>query len=396
VQTPAEIQQSKREDALLRTVLIAYFINGWASVFGSLLPFLRRAHGLNYELSGLLLSSRSVGNLAAMLLWGFLVLRLGRRRSALLMTLCSAVSYAALTSGRGGAPLLVGICLLDGAAGGGMSNFFNTVVSTLPGEKATRGFNLLHGCYAIGAFLSPLVLALCAWIWPEKGWRVMTALLCVLCLVQMVMYAGMDLPPEPAGEKGGKADLSFLRERRFWLGTLMLFFYLAVEYTIMGWLVTYFQDTGVLSPQVAQVMNSLLWLVMFLGRMLGAAVTGKLSQRAILVGDAVGLLGFFLLMLWSRSPAAAVLGLIGVGAFMATLYPTAFAFGSECIKGNDLGCGVMNFIGAVGGALTPSLVGFVAQRTGDLRSGMALVAVSIALLLGSILVSVLTTGKEKS
>ena len=77
------------------------------------------------------------------------------------MTSWAVVSYFVLTSGLGGVGVLVVICLLEGAAGGGIANFANTVISTLPGEKATRGFNLLHGSYAIGAFLTPLALTLC-------------------------------------------------------------------------------------------------------------------------------------------------------------------------------------------------------------------------------------------
>lgn len=388
-------EQERQEDRLLKNMLLAYFLSGWTALFGALLPRLRQVYGLSYETAGMLLSSRSVGNMAAMLGSGLLVLYLGRKRGILLMTSWAVVSYFVLTSGLGGVGVLVVICLLEGAAGGGIANFANTVISTLPGEKATRGFNLLHGSYAIGAFLTPLALTLCTGIWPVQGWRVMTGFLCVLCLGQMAIYAHMPMPPETEGGSVRGADWSFLRNRRFWLGTLMIFFYLSVEYTIMGWLVTYFQDAGVLDHQLAQLMSGLLWLVMFAGRALGAVLTGRVSRNAILVVDVLGLLVCYLWMISVETSWAVVLGLCGVGAFMATLYPTAFAFGSDCIKGSDLGCGVMNFIGAIGGTITPALVGLVAEKTGDIRSGMALAAVGIVLLLASVLVSVGSVHREQ-
>lgn len=391
-----EKEPLSREDTLLRNMLLTYFFSGWTALFGTLLPFLREAHGLDYRLSGLLISSKSVGNLAAVLGSGLLALWLGRRKSILLMTFCAAVSYLVLASGLGSPVVLVGACLLEGAAAGSVANFSNTVISTLPGEKATRGFNLLHGSYAVGAFLSPLALAVCVSLWPRRGWQVMTGLLCVLCLAQMAVYARMALPPDGGGEGARRADLTFLHDRRFWLGTLMIFFYLAAEYTILGWLVTYFQDAGVLSPQTARLMSSLLWLLMFAGRVLGAFLTGRVSRNTILVVDGVGLFVCFLWMLQASRPWAVVLGLMGVGAFMATLYPTAFAFGSDGMKGNDLGCGMINFVGALGGVFGPAMVGVAAERTGNIRSGMALVAVGLALLLGSILVSVWSAGKKKS
>ena len=74
---------------------------------------------------------------------------------------------------------------------------------------------------------------------------------------------------------------------------------------------------------------------------------------------------------------------------MATIHPTAFAFGSDCIRGNDLGCSIMIFTGSAGGILTPALVGLVAEQAG-IRAGMGLVAVFTALLLLSIALSVVS------
>ena len=99
------------------------------------------------------------------------------------------------------------------------------------------------------------------------------------------------------------------------------------------------------------------------------------------------LFAFFLMMFFSRTAGLIILGLTGVGFFMATIYPTAFAFGSECIKGNDLGCSIMIFAGSTGGVITPALVGFVAESAG-IRAGMGLIVVYAALLLLSIILSV--------
>ncbi len=386
--------QTLREDRLLRNVLFAFFVSGAASQpLGSFIPFLRETYGFSYDLSGVLLSCQSIGNLAAVLIAGMLPAYLGRRRAVLSTAVWMAVGYLIFAGGFGNPGLLIAAFLMTGMARGGNSNFANTMISTLPGEKAARGYNLLHGAFAVGALLSPLVLIFCAGRWPAAGWRVMAALLCALCLLQLAVYARMPLPEERP-EKGLKSvDWSFLKVRLFWLGSAMLFFYISTEYAIVGWLVTYFQDIGVLDPNQSQLMNSLLWLVIFAGRMVGAAVTGRISRSRLLVIDGLGLCAFFLLMFFSRTPAPIVIGLMGVGAFMATIYPTAFAFGSDCVRGNDMGCSVMIFSGSAGGIITPALVGFVAERTGDIRAGMALVAVCTVLLLASILISVFSARK---
>ena len=382
--------RERQENRLLRNTLFVFFVSGAASQpLGSFIPFLRETYGFSYDLSGILLSCQSVGNLLAVLAAGFLPVWLGRRRAILTTAVWMALGYLIFASGIGTPALLIAACLMTGVARGGNSNFSNTMISTLPGDKATRGYNLLHGCFAIGALLSPLLLIFCAGRWPGMGWRIVAGVLCFLCVSQLAVYALMPLPPEKLERSLKSVDYSFLKVRQFWLGAAMLLFYISTEYAIVGWLVTYFQDIGILSPDHSQMMNSLLWLVIFLGRMVGAAVTGKISQSRLLLIDGVGLFAFFLVMFFSRTPGPIILGLVGVGFFMATIYPTAFAFGSGAIRGNDLGCSMMIFTGSAGGIITPFLVGQVAERAG-IQAGMGLVAVLTALLLLSIVLSVLS------
>ena len=185
-----------------------------------------------------------------------------------------------------------------------------------------------------------------------------------------------------------------LRNQNFWLGAAILFFYISAEYAISNWLVTYFKDTGVLSGETAQLMSSLLWVVIFIGRMIGAALVGKVSRKVILVVDGIGLLGFFLLVFFSRSEPPIFIGIMGVGLFMATIYTTALTLGTRRIKGNDLGVSTMILIGTSGGIITPAVVGFVAEHAG-IQTGMGVVVAVTVLLLITILFSVKTKDTDE-
>lgn len=394
------VTNNKQENQLLICVLFVFFVSGAASQpLGSFIPFLREAYGFSYDLSGILLSCQSVGNLISVLIAGILPSLLGRRRSILSTAVWMAVAYLIFVSGAGQPSFLIAACLMTGLARGGNSNFSSTMISTLPGDKATRGYNLLHGCFAVGALLSPLLLVVCAQKWPETGWRLVAGLLCLLCLIQLTVYVKMPLPVEEQKRGVKRVDYGFVKVKQFWLGSLMLFFYISTEYAIVGWLVTYFQDIGILNANLSQMMNSLLWLVIFIGRMIGAALTGRVSRNKLLMVDGFGLFAFFLLLFLSRTPGLVILGLTGTGLFMATVYPTAFAFGSDCIRGNDFGCSIMILTGSMGGVLTPALVGFAAEHAG-IRAGMGLVVAFTGLLLISILLGVLgirsDTPKEKN
>jgi fucose permease len=78
---------------------------------------------------------------------------------------------------------------------------------------------------------------------------------------------------------------------------------------------------------------------------------------------------------------------MGVGLFMATIYTSALALGTESIRGNDLGVSTMILIGSTGGIITPAIVGFVAERAG-IQTGMGVVVAVTAMLLGVIILSI--------
>ncbi len=376
----------KTENKLITATMISFGISGACCLaLGSLIPFLRENYGLSYDFAGMLVSLQSIGNLAAIGLMGILPAFLGRRRSVLLTSVWMSVAYLLFTSGWGGAMLLPAACFLTGIAKGGNANFANTMMSTLPGSKATVGYNLSHGAYAIGALAAPLLVVACTAGNPN-GWRYSTAVLLFLSIVQLFDYLMVPLPDERIQKKASSIDRSFLKSRSFWLASAILFFYVSTEYAINGWLVTYFQDIGILSNDAAHFMSSLLWFVMFLGRMIGAAVVNRISRKSLLVADGIGLMFFFLLVFFSRSEPVIFLGIAGTGLFMATIYTSAMALGTESVRGNDLGISWMTLAGSAGGILTPAAVGFVAERAG-IQAGMGIVAVMTVLLFVTILIS---------
>jgi len=382
-----QITTEARENRLMRATLFVFFVSGASSVLlGNLMPFLRAEYAIGYARAGLLLSLPSWGNLASLFITGYLPTYIGRRKTVLVTAVWMAAAFLIFTSGLGGAALLPLACLMVGIARGGNNNFCNTMMSTLPGKKSAIGYNLLHGAFAMGAVVSPLALIACT-KGSADGWRIMTAGIMVLCLIQLTVYLKMALPAENITGSIKTVDRSFLKNKNFWLGAAILFFYISAEYATVNWLVTYFKDTGVLSAEVSQLMSSLLWVVIFIGRMLGAVLIGRISRKVILVADGVGTLAFFLLVFFSRSQLPIFLGVMGMGFFMATIYTSAMALGTERIKGNDLGVSTMTFLGSTGGIITPAVVGLVAEKAG-IQVGMGVVVCVTALLLITILFSV--------
>lgn len=388
------MQTTSKEKQLICGTMFAFMVSGATSLaLGSLIPFLRDTYDLSYEIAGMLVSLQSVGNLVSVGLMGFLPVFLGRRKSILVMAVWMAVSYLLLTTSLGGAALLPALCFAMGVSKGGNANFANTMMSTLPGQKAGIGYNLAHGAYAVGALASPLLIVACTNS-NSSGWRIATGILFALCLLQLIDYAIVPIPDNRVTKSVKSIDRSFLKNRSFWLASGILFFYVSAEYSITGWLVTYFQDIGVLSDNLSQMMSSLLWGVMFIGRMAGAIIIGKVSRKHLLLVDGIGLTVFFLLVFFSRSELPIIIGIAGVGLFMATIYTSAMALGTESVRGNDLGVSAMTLTGVAGGIITPAAVGFVAEHAG-IQMGMGVVVGATVMLLIMILVSTVTSNADK-
>ena len=384
-----------KENRLIAGTLLGFFIGGICSMaLGSLIPFFRETYHLSYDDSGMLLSLQSVGNMVAILITGYLPAFLGRRKSVLLTGMWLMVAYLIFTFGIGGALLLPMACFMMGFARGGSSNFSNTMMSTLPGKKSSIGYNLLHGSYAVGALLAPLLIIWCTRK-HSSGWRYATMVLLVLTVIQLIDYSKIPIPQEDIKKNAHSVDYSFAKHKFFWLASAVLFFYLSAEYAITGWLVTYFQDIGVLSDNLSQMMSTLLWSVMFIGRVAGAFLSGKVSCKILLGIDGIGLLLFFLLVFFSHTVTPIVIGIAGVGLFMATIYPSAMALATNSVKGNDLGVSMMALMGSIGGMLTPAAVGLVAEQAG-IQAGMGVVVLMTVLLFGTIMFTLFTKETDKT
>lgn len=61
------------------------------------------------------------------------------------------------------------------------------------------------------------------------------------------------------------------------------------------------------------------WLVIFIGRMIGTGLTGRISRGKLLLIDGFGLFAFFLLLFFSRAPGPVVLGRMGTGFLLASI-----------------------------------------------------------------------------
>lgn len=364
-----------------------FLLNGMLTLsIGSLLPYIRDARGLEYAFCGLIVSLHSIGNLTASFASGALPLLIGRKRSILLFNAAYAVSYLLIIFG--GNNLCIALAFfMTGLARGATSNCCNTTVNQLaPGQAWI--LNGLHAMFSVGAFLFPLLLTVLAGRDGET-WIYACYFMFVMGVISWLLYLGIPMEQEAEKEKGKEkgSGLAFFREPLFYLCTLTLFFYLCAEQGVIGWLVTYFKDTGLLSASLAQMTASIQWLMVLAGRLLVAWLSTKVPKERLLRIMGVGLVLFFGVLITGTTPAWIMIGIMGFGLSMAGIYPTTVSFSGLMIRDYPMAWSYILTIASIGSVLMPSVIGKIADTAG-IAVGMS--SVGVVVVIDFVIIFVLT------
>ncbi len=362
---------------------LAFMLNGVLALsIGSLLPFIREAKGLNYAFAGLIVSLHSVGNLVSSFASGTLAVFLGRKKSILLFNACYAIAYVMILYGNGNLMLALAF-LMTGLARGASSNFGNYTVNSIAPGRA--GFlNALHAMFSIGAFSFPILLTLLTRT-NADGWVYACYFMIAMGVLSWILYFMVPIsePATKKSEKKNDTSVGFFREPLFYLSTFTLFFYLCAEQGVIGWLITYFVDTGLLSDALSQLMASVLWVMILAGRLTAAALSGKMRKEKLLLAMGVGFVGFFFWLLFSKGTVPIVIGIMGFGYSMAGIYPTTVSFCGGLIQKYSMAWSFILTLASLGSILMPMIIGRIAESVGiqwGIRSIIVVVLIDLLLI----------------
>lgn len=369
-----------------------FAINGAVALsVGALLPYILDTYGFAYALAGLLVSLHSIGNLVSSFLAGVLPLWLGRRKSMLVFSSMIIISFVLLVFVENYFAIALAF-LMTGLGRGAVSNFNNAVISEIAPDKAWA-LNTLHATFAIGAFLAPIGVLLFTSN-NALGWKAMCVFMAFAGVAELLIYALMPLTTDKiAKTKNANQSFAFFNSTSFWLCTGTLFFYLCAEQGVIGWMVTYFKESGLMSANYAQSMASVLWILILLGRLSVAWLSQKFKRTTLLAFMAVGFIGFFMVVLLGRTLPIITIGIAGFGFSIAGIYPTTVSLSGKTIKEFPLSWSVMLTIAGLGAILMPMIIGTVADIAG-IYAGISSIVVAIVLAVIFIVVNILYSRKN--
>lgn len=360
-----------------------FIMNGMLALsIGSLLPFIRDERGLDYAFCGMIVSLHSVGNLVASFVAGMLPIAIGKKKSILFFNAFFAFSYVLIIMG-GNKWFLALAFFLTGLARGATSNFCNTAINGLaPGAAGL--INGLHAMFAIGAFTFPILLTVLTNM-SVSNWIYAAYFMLAMGILSWILYFIHPVDNDKVEKKQGeKSGFGFFKEPLFYICILTLFFYLCAEQGVIGWMITYFKDTKLLPESLSQITASVLWVMILAGRLLTAWLSTRYKKENLLVIMGIGLVAFFVLLLFGRTTSLIILGIMGFGFSMAGIYPTTVSFTGLIIEKYPMAWSYILTLASFGSILMPMVIGSIAENVGiyyGMSSIVAVVAIDLIFIL---------------
>ncbi len=362
----------------------AFLVNGaMVLLVGAILPFLIEEAGVSYGIAGGFLSAFAIGNFAASFLNPVLAGRIGRKATTVITSALIPISFFLITL----IPPVPVIYVLFVAAGigRGCCSIINNAVVNDNSDGKPVALNLLHMTFAIGAFLAPFLMSI--YLNNGLGWRAIVYTIIIGSAIATLAYALMEMdynwPKKVQSDAAGKQE--FWKHPAFLITGFIMFFYLGLENCVNGWFVTYFKSTGIMSDSFATNLVSFTWLAVMIGRLLTAYLSARVPKKILILIDCIATAVFFVLLIATGNLNVITVAIVGLGFFFAGIYPTCVSNAGIAIKGSTLGTSMLLAMAALGGIVTPQIVGLVADRIGLVGAIGVLLINVIAMIILSVL-----------
>lgn len=390
---------------LLALSYIAFIALGLpVSLIGVAWPTLRTEFSLPLDAVGLLFISTTAGYLISSFTIARLITRFGIGLLLIFSSLISAVSLFGYTI----VPSW-GFIIAMGAIGGLGSGIMDAGLNTyLASEYNESQMQWLHASFGVGATLSPLTMTASLALF--ASWRpayIFAGVLMVVMAASFLLTLSAWKRPKKTSLEGegiedaGRGLMDYqtplwdtLLRLVTWASILMFLLYTGAELTLGNWTYTLFTEGRGVSPQLAGLWAGGFWATFTIGRVLAGLYTHRVRLNTLMIGALTLALIGAILFWWNPLELVSVAGVFLVGFAMAPVFPGLVSSTSQRVGPSHASntIGIQISAAGLGGALLPSLAGFLAERI-SLETIPVMLSIS---LLGLLILYLLSTRVRKA
>jgi MFS transporter, FHS family, glucose/mannose:H+ symporter len=369
------------------------------TLLGPILPMLAIKWSLDDAELGLFFTAQFTGAIIGSAWSSRVIVRTGLLRLMVCGYAAAAGAVACLTI----ASWLIGLvaAFSAGVALGLTAPAINLLVAQINPERPAAAVNILNFAWAIGAVAGPPMIAFFGrdghLTRPLVGLAVLLSCVAFLTARRGVVDFAFASDHQPMDTRFARSALRAWATPYALLTGVLIFIYVGTETATSGWIATYALRLGESSNGFETLMPSVFWGGLLIGRALAPVILNRVTDTTLVLS---GLLlagsGLLLIILGADLLSVACgVGLTGLG--LASVFPTTFAifahhFGEQASQMT----GFFFVVGGLGGALVPWLVGVVSEGFNDLRAGIFVPSVGVALMvvLQAFIIAVLGQGSD--
>ena len=276
----------------------------------------------------------------------------------------------------------------------------NPMLNTLGGggNKGNQLIQMGGSCNSIGGTIAPILVG---WLVGGSIENATVAKAAPVMIIAMAIFAiaflvilftkipepHMETAEEKAARLAGNAvkdEHSPLSFRHFVLGAIAIFFYVGIEVGIPNTANIHFSSLATVGPAIAGTFIGAYWFCMLIGRLIGSAIGGKVSSKAMLVCTSLVAIIFLILAMFipesntitvaKYTVPVSLVFLTLCGLCTSVMWGSIFNLSTEGLgKYTAPASGIFMTL-VCGGGIIPFLQNLLADKVGSIPSYWLLVA----------------------
>jgi fucose permease len=358
-----------------------FFLSGISTVFiGQVLPILSAKFGLNDLQAGNFFPAQLAGSLTGTYLTDWF----GKKGK-----LGSAAWIGGFTMAAG--LLLINfdyyaICMLgfliNGLGIGLTLPAINILILEMNPTRSAAALNILNFFWGVGAIVSKPFVDLTS---APTSIVVTTVLLAIPLLAGaalLIIANDFNETVPVASDDPLETPMPIWRMPIAWMIALFNFIHVGFESGMGGWITSYTERIET-STAIGLISPTLLYFLFFvIGRGTAPVFVKFLSTNAMLLASLFMILGGLVITISAETITGIAVGSAIAGFGTSTVFPTNVSRFSQTFGAGALRRAMPLFIcGTLGSMVVTWLIGYVSDATGNLRSGMAVLVISIVVLI---------------
>ncbi len=345
-----------------------------SSIFGPMISTIRHEIPMHYQEVGLILSAQSFGMLIIIIISGFLMDKLGKRK---FLSFGGALLFLGLVGGattRSYSFLFVSTIII-GLGFGSYEVGINSLCADYNQENPGQAMNYLHFFFGAGAIGGPILATIS--MKNLHSWRFSYAIAALFPLIVCLLLFTSQLPHNSIATTKRKA-FPFKYPFLWFLGFSMLI-YVGIEVSVYNWLPVFWETVKPNSSFSPSLTSTIFWLTLTIGRVLLSKTPDQIGISRFLT--LAGFSNILLVLGWLLLPYSLTLPLIAlIGFALSSVFPMIMAWGTSSFPGwSGQISSFLIIFSSLGGLLIPSNLGKLADLF-----GIKILPLTILVLAGSL------------